>query len=430
MRQVFRCRLFAAALVLLAAACSGPVETGAHGEDLVRFYRMQASFTHLDSGEPVEFDYVVACGGILMEAWHTTPTQFFTRTPLAMFMAAPNGEAVALRTVDMCEDWLWEEGRVPYDLLPMLLHYPDVEDLGFAIAYRSDDAYRSPYAKFAFNGASVTPATRDDWRAWRRHARREYEQIGGLPGPHGYSWEWEPDDGAAAAHRNRSGTIAGRFSESGTCCAGRVRLSDAVRAILAPFAAEVEQQSPSERFWVIPPSGVRQALIDAGPVFDGHEFYDYDFPESVLRSIGMRTSTGGGRVDDRNRGRPMYQPIFPVLPAARARGDEAYDLEGGEVYVRRLLTAPEWQGFGFYGDVEVDRQKLEDWAAGRVRELALGEVPPVWFRDYEGRGRSEFNIYIDDELVAVDWWRHANQNIMILDREGWLYLHAFEGPTR
>ncbi|MEM7491822.1 MAG: hypothetical protein AAF296_00470 [Pseudomonadota bacterium] len=159
------------------------------------YYRVQASYTLKETGEQIDFDYVVACGGIATRWTYTSPSRMTSYHPKSMFHPTSNGEAIGVRSPDMCNPkaWGWEDRRagkvytredtIPDDFLPVTICYPNVNRMGWGIGYESDVAYESPYAKIAFNGASITESNQEEWQAWRDRAEANYEQIGGLPGP-------------------------------------------------------------------------------------------------------------------------------------------------------------------------------------------------------------------------------------------------------
>ena len=135
-------------------------------EDAVGFfYRIEASYEVIETGEAIDFDYVVSCYN------RDLPGSFHgILWPRTMFKATNTGEAVAiavpeyycsrgLRGNDMIqEDDLWK--------MPQLAWYPDVNDLSFALIYASNDAYTGPKAELRFKGYKATPTTRDRFYKW------------------------------------------------------------------------------------------------------------------------------------------------------------------------------------------------------------------------------------------------------------------------
>lgn len=153
-RQLRLGRIAAAALILVTSvalgACSPASSGGGAPESRVRppsfFYRMQADFILKETGEPIRFDYVVACGGVVENYSYTSPTVFYTHHPIIMFEPVDEGQALGLVTIDMCDDWKWQaigysphkgigygphkgKSRIPETLRPLAIWFDDVNDL-------------------------------------------------------------------------------------------------------------------------------------------------------------------------------------------------------------------------------------------------------------------------------------------------------------
>lgn len=160
------------------------------------FYRMKADFILKDTGEPISFDYVVGCGGIVQSYSYTTPSVVYQHSPTIMFQPVGDGHALGVVTISMCEDWKWEtleygpkagDSRIPDNVRPLAIWIEDINDPSFGWGYKTDDAYDSPLAEIEFVKASLERTDEAAWRAWRQKAEADYEQAGVLPGPWGYS---------------------------------------------------------------------------------------------------------------------------------------------------------------------------------------------------------------------------------------------------
>ena len=151
------------------------------------FYRIQADYELIETGEPLSFNYVVTCYNA------DVPGSFSgVMRPSTMFKATSTGSAVSVTHMDhYCERAIRGDDAPVFtrdnDMMkmPILSWYEDVNDLSWRIGYVSNDAYRSPRAKVKFKDFSVTPATRAEFDTWRAQAEAEYEQIGAIPGPFG-----------------------------------------------------------------------------------------------------------------------------------------------------------------------------------------------------------------------------------------------------
>lgn len=148
------------------------------------FYRIQASYEVIETGEAIDFDYTVSCYN------QDTPGSFQGIIwPKTIFAATKTGQALAIAVPDYyCSRQVRGDALVQEDDLwkmPHLAWYPNVNDLSFAFVYASNDAYTGPKAKVRFKSYEATPSTRDHFESWYAATEAEYEQIGAIPGPFG-----------------------------------------------------------------------------------------------------------------------------------------------------------------------------------------------------------------------------------------------------
>ncbi len=179
-----------AAVVAAVVKISSPLSTQAlqYSKDQGYFYRLKAGFEIKDTGERVDFDYVVACN-IRLTRWRSGGlSDDSSISPKAMVMATHDGHAVMVRTLVLCGGSTTDNGNVPPDVLPLAVWFDDVGDLSAGLGYLSEDAYDNPLGRLKFRGARVERATREDWEAWRAKSAAEYVQRGVLPGPWGYDF--------------------------------------------------------------------------------------------------------------------------------------------------------------------------------------------------------------------------------------------------
>jgi hypothetical protein len=208
-----------------------------YSKDNGYFYRMTAKFTVKETGEAVDFDYVVACN-IRLTRWRdgglSNDSSF---GPRMMVKATAGRQAVMLKTLRACHGLTSENGDVPPDVLPLAIWFDSVDDLSNGLGYVSEDGYDNPLGKLKFRGARIDPATGADWEAWRKKSADEYIQRGALPGPWGYDY---PDD------LNKDNSDIGKYVSE---CQGysRRKLPDDMRA-------KLRELWPPERpgFWALP----------------------------------------------------------------------------------------------------------------------------------------------------------------------------------
>lgn len=174
---------------------------GADYRDNGYFYRMTAKFEVKETGEPINFDFVVACN-IRVTRWRDGGlSDDSTYTPHTMVKATADGHAVMVSALRKCSGLTSENGDVPPDVLPLAVWFDSVDDLSHGLGYVSEDAYDNKLSKLRFHGARIEKATRTDWEAWRKRAAAEYVQRGALPGPWGREQpqDRDPDVGQYAA---------------------------------------------------------------------------------------------------------------------------------------------------------------------------------------------------------------------------------------
>lgn len=145
------------------------------------FYRFKASFSH--KGEPLEFDYVVACDIRITSYRGGGTSNDSTFAPKVMMMPTGDGAAVMVRTIRACNGETTENGRAPEDLFPMAIWFDDVNDMTFGWGYASEDAYESDFSQLEFHGATIDVSNRVEWEAWRESAAKDFKTIGMITTP-------------------------------------------------------------------------------------------------------------------------------------------------------------------------------------------------------------------------------------------------------
>jgi hypothetical protein len=118
-------------------------------------------------GEPQDFDIVVGCNVHTIRYKDNSSTYEAGLTPTVYGRRMSDGKGLVIRPPDACLGQTTANGRVPTDLMPLVLVYDDADKLGFGIAYASDEAYVSPLSALTFSGATVEKATRSDFDAFR-----------------------------------------------------------------------------------------------------------------------------------------------------------------------------------------------------------------------------------------------------------------------
>src|SRR5215470_1915221 len=129
--------------------------------DEAYFYRFRAGFRVKETGEHIDFDYVVACSHIRLIRWGDGElSDNSTFSPRLMVQATAGGQAVMVQTLKACSGLTSDNDDVPHDVLPIAVWFDSVDDLSIGIGYMSEDAYENPLAKLQFLGARVDRAAR------------------------------------------------------------------------------------------------------------------------------------------------------------------------------------------------------------------------------------------------------------------------------
>jgi hypothetical protein len=98
--------------------------------------------------------------------------------PTVFGLKTKDEHGVAVHTPQACNGETTENGRVPKALLPLVVTYQSTNEPWFGIAYASEDAYDSPRSELKFLGATISKATREEWRAWREtEAEEEFHHL-------------------------------------------------------------------------------------------------------------------------------------------------------------------------------------------------------------------------------------------------------------
>lgn len=385
------------------------------------FYRMQAEFIHKETGEPISFDYVVACNRHEFSNVATTSTVFHGREPHMMFQPVGTKHALRITTINMCEDWKWGddgngEPRIPDALRPLAVWHEDINDLSFGWGYKSDDAYESPLAKIEFVQASVTPTDAAAWRAWRENAEQDYEQIGALPGPWGYNEEGDP----YMARMMELGLESAYYGIASIHCPAMSKVpmdQDLVDRLFA-FAPE-----DVGRYWYFGdiqsryPDLAEEFFRDRDAFGDGERYSSYSYQKYPNLGTVGRTDRANILPTSGNdsKGGYLYREYFPLLVRSLAMPDVTSPQDS---YFQRVLLDDDYKGFGAC----VSRVKPIDllnttWRSARL----LGDAAPPVF-DARGRGKPH-RLYIGDELVRGDAEELAfdiDGLFIILDRTGFV----------
>ena len=403
------------------------------------FYRIEASYSLKDTGEPIDFDFVVACGAKVTHWRYTGPSTHVSTHPLVMIKAAPNGGAVLLRAYrELCERGVrWQqvsgEYGAPDDLLPFIIWFDDVNDLSFGWGYATEDAYYNTNSRLNFHGAAATEASYDEWKAWRRKAAKEYKQVGQLPGPWGYSYTNGPKQ-----HTRRVKALHANGENITNSCHGYIRVP-APQEVIEKIWASAPDYNPAPQegryFTIVAKDGWLYEIINnAGPVFNGRKLQDY-FGNPNFKSLGAINRNNSGFIRTSASVTRLFSEHYPILP--RSKSTEAPMTEPADVYPRRLLVSDEWKGMLACGGdyfvpgpdhlavTKVDPARPKDDMVVIIRNQSFD---PDW-------KQKQFPLYVNDEVIVENLldqeYGGTAEHIFIIDREGYILARrpwGFGGP--
>lgn len=217
--------------------------------------------------------------------------------------------------------------------------FESVDDLTFGYGYASVDAYENPLSVLTFHKATVEPATREDWQAWRDKAVAEYKDPGGMmPGPWGYS------NGVKTSIDRVDNSNAfdspSDFRGIAATCDGVIRLK-----LPEKIREEIRKHWPAHRprYWTIYGSSrdeskpdlnkivASNASVINGKPAPGYAYYGkYRFGQvggAGLTYEGIPTRDGGGTIKNARwkregssaNGPPnVPSPTYPTFPLSRS----------------------------------------------------------------------------------------------------------------
>lgn len=463
MRNSLMLRLLCSIVLIGLAACDN---SSPYTKDVEKtadaYFRITADYMVIDTGEEINFDYVMVCGGTITHSTYTASTVAYSLFPGTMILPTRTGEAVGIITPGLCEAWGWRYvdkigGRlrdpdpIPDDFIPYAMWYPDINALGFAFGYESDVAYESPYSRLKFHGSTLERVDKEAWEIWRKEAEEKYEPIGGLPGPWGMS--------SSLSRKNRDVYEDIKARNQGAFPAGRD--CHAVAQIDLPErfearAKDIARENDFE-FWVanvydgiVPPDYVgpesHQLSLDIQGSYDfsfnGGRFRDHlanvngggvrrsngkVISTKPIRAIDGTVSTrivavGTGKIINPRGTGNFYRNVYPVIKGDLSKSAAFSD--GEYFYSNIALVQPEWNGFGICSDPPVNYTDVLAYAERRA-----DNIPVKYTYDYEERRHSQHRTFFN----AVEIFRSPNEivggnvSFYAFDRDGHVYPQCCNG---
>ena len=377
------------------------------------FFRVFADIRVKETGEIVKLDYVVACGGTVTNWSYTTSSVSFGMAPHIMLVPTSSGELIGARTPSACDASMWEPRRVlvrgeegsrfeivdpvPDDFLPLLMWYPDADDIGFAIGYLSDLAYQSPYSKMELIDSGIAKSSLEEWKAWREEAEQNYKQVGNMPGPWGYQIPGRLGSSPEMTAELESLNGGRRISTDRCYSLALLQLPESIKSDILALLPE------TPRDWVTLPEvelksesaakRIQQLLFHSENVFfNGGSYVSHT---KLYVEDGVRRSTGGGAFSHNQDGdgsldkNDFYHDTYPIL--LYQRGDST--AAGSNVWDHKVLFDENWKGFGMCGLTSPSEEDLLAYVEGRSDDLPL---------DYEKLDFRDLNAATDIQRIVSE----------------------------
>ena len=152
------------------------------------FAKVRLEYVLTDSGEPFVIEYISACGAQVIDTRHAGRSVFPTIIPRFYSVPTPDKKsAISVKLSGICDDRPIDAYAGRTDFWPKIIWHDDIKRLSFGWGYLSIRAYESPLAKVKLVSGTIDKTTHAEWIAWRAKVKKDYVQIGGLPGPYGFA---------------------------------------------------------------------------------------------------------------------------------------------------------------------------------------------------------------------------------------------------
>ncbi len=140
--------------------------TASNVADRATYYRLRVNVEY--RAEPVLLDVVVGCNARTTLYKDGDRSVELGLVPFAFGLRMQDGRALVVQPPTACGGETTDNGRVPPDLLPLLIIYDDAGSPTEGTGYASLDAYNRPGSILKFNAATISRATRNEFDDWRQ----------------------------------------------------------------------------------------------------------------------------------------------------------------------------------------------------------------------------------------------------------------------
>ena len=372
-------------------------------------YRIQMDLELKETGEPINFDYMVRCANI------DVPGSFHPIiSGQTHFMALSTGAAVAVSAPHhYCKRSLSNQPfNKPGDpmKMPVLAWYDDVNDLSRTWAYLTNDAYKSPLAKVRFVNYAVSRVTQDEYRDWALETSKNYKQIGAIPGPFGCmtgnALPSEPESCAYPETKERNGGQSLQVIDDGVLehhlySIPIVTDGFDMEAVKGDFAPQSDYYCPQTRISVLKSEEElkqqegRKCVTPSGECSNRKTIPGRNHPDNLVDKIWSESSLTFHKTQYSNFGQLKNRRLVNYLDPVCLKGENECDIRN--VYpiipvttdkglVFRMLQKSEYLGFSIQS------------RAG-FTHTDFGGFNPTGFRTPGGLADVGV-LFVNDELVC------------------------------
>ena len=371
------------------------------------FWRVEASYRVKDTGERLDFNYVVSAFN--RDVVGSYSGEFF---PKVVFKKTKNNAVLAVDAPIYYHTDGFE--RPPAygvkDVIPRIAWYPNADDMRYAETYVTSEAYHSPRAAIEFLDFKVTPVTREDSKAWWAAHQETREPTGtyilptecererdkiffvsqckeSLSGPPSMGYVAQPDPDVASVVIWPREAFE-RYKKIRSFKAKYVCRDDTFEPLInkrhsqySLSPKEKEEQKYLRDIW-------NEIRYERRPQ-SGNIWYT-GAKRSKSVALGV---TDGMMVNPNSKTLYVSRPVTPFYPVINHV--ETVSGHSGKA-VLQILMRPEWRGFGL------------------PMEAKISDISDQ-FEALEYKGDAQSAVYINDELICTS--PHNKTNFLIYDME-------------
>ena len=287
------------------------------------FFRIQASYELVETGEIIDFDYVLACSKVHIDPEEQKHSMTIGEGeerklwfPESMHKATSTGAAIHIFSFRVCNP------NTSSSALPFTVFHPDINDLGYGWGYATKDAYERKNTDLRYISSSVSVTNKSAFRKWLKKSRKKQSSDKGDLAPFG-----QYNDYAAKKWHLQESDFSGSRTVRYRQCKGYsyIKLPKASMHSLQEILPE-----KAGRFWNVrghqgEPYVKGRAERNIAYEFTKHIKSELPIIDKYGKKMGRYTryvfidgtpgKFGIGTLSERNRRHPLSEPapIYPFL---------------------------------------------------------------------------------------------------------------------